>query len=302
MRSDAGVKRRPASSPALARRSDRASPARRGDHRTLRSGPPPGGAARWERTNYAGRTVELHAGPAALPSVRRRRSRGAARPDAGAPPPSPSSRPGLRGVRRHWRARAIRGAASGRTCGALRGGEVTRGAVKLFGISAAGLAAGALLKERPVDKVLAGVVIAGTAHLVNLVDVRPGPGRRRRGRAAARRGCCAEDRRGPRRRRPWGPRRPCCRTTSGSAPCSATPGAHALGAALGHRHRRRQRPPGPHRPRGGPGGGCCVRGEGERGGRESGLGRAGACLGGARARHGCASLTAHATALVAAAV
>ncbi|MYZ11872.1 hypothetical protein GT038_00445, partial [Streptomyces sp. SID337] len=52
--------------------------------------------------------------------------------------------------------------------------ELTSGAVKLFGISAAGLAAGALLKERPVDRVLAGVVIAGTAHLVNLVDVRPG--------------------------------------------------------------------------------------------------------------------------------
>ncbi|MYY85832.1 hypothetical protein GT044_32045, partial [Streptomyces sp. SID335] len=58
--------------------------------------------------------------------------------------------------------------------GALRNGELTSGAVKLFGISAAGLAAGALLKERPVDRVLAGVVIAGTAHLVNLVDVRPG--------------------------------------------------------------------------------------------------------------------------------
>jgi hypothetical protein len=46
--------------------------------------------------------------------------------------------------------------------------------VKLFGISAAGLVAGALLKERAVDKVLAGVVIAGAAHFVNLVDVRPG--------------------------------------------------------------------------------------------------------------------------------
>ncbi|MBM7173932.1 hypothetical protein JQK87_37360, partial [Streptomyces sp. G44] len=56
----------------------------------------------------------------------------------------------------------------------LRDGEVTSGAVKLFGISAAGLAAGALLKERPVDKFLAGVVIAGAAHAVNLVDVRPG--------------------------------------------------------------------------------------------------------------------------------
>lgn len=51
---------------------------------------------------------------------------------------------------------------------------MTSGAVKLLGISAAGLVAGALLKERPVDKLLAGVVIAGSAHFVNLVDVRPG--------------------------------------------------------------------------------------------------------------------------------
>ncbi|MER7229143.1 hypothetical protein ABT370_39165, partial [Streptomyces rubradiris] len=57
---------------------------------------------------------------------------------------------------------------------ALRHGEITSGAVKLFGISAAGLAAGAVLKERPADKLLAGVVIAGSAHLVNLLDVRPG--------------------------------------------------------------------------------------------------------------------------------
>ncbi|MBN0047269.1 hypothetical protein JS756_24805 [Streptomyces actuosus] len=58
--------------------------------------------------------------------------------------------------------------------GALRHGDVTSGAVKLFGVSAAGLAAGTLLKERPADRVLAGVVIAGAAHFVNLVDVRPG--------------------------------------------------------------------------------------------------------------------------------
>jgi UDP-N-acetylmuramyl pentapeptide phosphotransferase/UDP-N-acetylglucosamine-1-phosphate transferase len=57
---------------------------------------------------------------------------------------------------------------------ALRDGDVTSGAVKLFGIPAAALAAGAVLKERPLDKVLAGVVIAGAAHFVNLVDVRPG--------------------------------------------------------------------------------------------------------------------------------
>ncbi|MGW6295732.1 hypothetical protein ACWGAD_23885, partial [Streptomyces sp. NPDC055058] len=30
------------------------------------------------------------------------------------------------------------------------------------------------LRDRPLDQLLAGIVIAGTAHAVNLVDVRPG--------------------------------------------------------------------------------------------------------------------------------
>ncbi|MFK4069122.1 hypothetical protein [Streptomyces sp. NPDC029674] len=133
---------------------------------------PPGGTARWMRKNHAGKTVELYAGPAAavgaavgaaaLPAVPRAATAvavlaagacGLYDDMAGADDPR-------RGFRAHL--------------GALRSGEVTSGAVKLFGISAAGLAAGALLKERPADKVLAGVVIAGAAHFVNLVDVRPG--------------------------------------------------------------------------------------------------------------------------------
>ncbi|MEV0254813.1 hypothetical protein AB0H82_11200 [Streptomyces sp. NPDC050732] len=133
---------------------------------------PPGGTARWTRRNYAGRTVELYAGPAAavgaaagaavLPAGPRGAAAlavlaagacGAYDDVAGAGDPR-------RGFRAHL--------------GALRSGEVTSGAVKLFGISAAGAAAGALLKERPLDKALAGVVIAGAAHFVNLVDVRPG--------------------------------------------------------------------------------------------------------------------------------
>lgn len=132
----------------------------------------PGGPGRWERKNYAGRTVELYAGPAAalgaavgavaLPA-RPRTAATLAVLAAGACG-AYDDRVGEADPRRGFRAHL----------GALRGGEVTSGAVKLFGISAAGLAAGALLKERPVDKLLAGVVIAGTAHLVNLVDVRPG--------------------------------------------------------------------------------------------------------------------------------
>ncbi|MER7109009.1 hypothetical protein [Streptomyces sp. NPDC000229] len=124
----------------------------------------------WERTNHAGRAVDLYAGPAVaagaalgvLPSGARGRGAavlaGLAAGACGAYDDAKGDH--RRGFRAHL--------------GALRDGEVTSGAVKLFGIGAAGLVAGALLKERPVDKLLAGVVIAGTAHFVNLVDVRPG--------------------------------------------------------------------------------------------------------------------------------
>ncbi|MEU0949578.1 hypothetical protein ABZ379_43980 [Streptomyces canus] len=126
----------------------------------------PGGRERWERKNYAGRTVELYAGPAVALAVAL--GAGRVRPAAGVA----VAVAGLCGAyddlagdhRRGFRAHL----------GALRDGEVTSGAVKLFGISAAGLVAGALMKERVVDKALAGVVIAGAAHFVNLVDVRPG--------------------------------------------------------------------------------------------------------------------------------
>ncbi|MGI5453639.1 hypothetical protein ACQEWB_10800 [Streptomyces sp. CA-249302] len=128
----------------------------------------PGGRGRWERKNYAGRTVELYAGPAT--AVGTAVGVGRVRPAAGlavlvagvcgAYDDVAGAGDSRRGFRDHL--------------GALRDGEITSGAVKLFGISAAGLVAGALLRERAVDKVLAGVVIAGAAHFVNLVDVRPG--------------------------------------------------------------------------------------------------------------------------------
>ncbi|MFD3789044.1 hypothetical protein [Streptomyces cyaneofuscatus] len=128
----------------------------------------------WLRTNHAGRTVTLYAGPAAV--------LGAAAGTAAAPGPARGRAAGVLAVlaaggcgayddlvgaedlRRGFRAHL----------GALRGGEVTSGAVKLFGIGAAGALAGLLIEERAVDGVLTGVVIAGTAHLVNLVDVGPG--------------------------------------------------------------------------------------------------------------------------------
>ncbi|MGX1269080.1 hypothetical protein [Streptomyces phaeoluteigriseus] len=128
----------------------------------------PGGRARWERTNFAGRTVELYAGPAAvlaaaLGAARVRPAVAGAVLAAGACG-AYDDLVGAGDPRRGFRAHL----------GALRQGEVTSGTVKLGGICAAGLLAGALLKERPLDKVLAGVVVAGAAHFVNLVDVRPG--------------------------------------------------------------------------------------------------------------------------------
>ncbi|MHC0430489.1 hypothetical protein ACX6XY_09905 [Streptomyces sp. O3] len=150
-----------------------AAAATRAGYEALRRGR--GDSGRWERRNFAGRTVDLCAGPATVvggvlgalaprglpPRARAGAALAVAAAGAcGAYDDLAGADDPRRGFRAHL--------------GALRRGEVTSGAVKLLGIGAAGLAAGALLKERPVDKVLAGVVIAGAAHGVNLVDVRPG--------------------------------------------------------------------------------------------------------------------------------
>jgi hypothetical protein len=58
---------------------------------------------------------------------------------------------------------------------ALKRGEVTSGAIKIAGVGAAALvAAGLLPKRSPLDRVADAALIAGTANLVNLLDLRPG--------------------------------------------------------------------------------------------------------------------------------
>ncbi|MBD0740202.1 hypothetical protein BGM09_12465 [Streptomyces sp. CBMA29] len=135
---------------------------------------PPVEARMWQRSNYAGRGVELYGGLAAA---------------AGAATALGTAR----GLTVRSRIAAVGAALAAGACGAyddqvgspderdfgahltaLREGRFTSGAVKLLGIGAAGLAAGTLLKVRPFDQLLAGVVIAGTAHAVNLVDISPG--------------------------------------------------------------------------------------------------------------------------------
>lgn len=65
--------------------------------------------------------------------------------------------------------------------GALARGEVTSGAVKILGIGATGLAAAAVAGSpaptragRAFDALLNGAIIAGSANLMNLFDLRPG--------------------------------------------------------------------------------------------------------------------------------
>ena len=147
--------------------------AARGAYELLRQRPP-GGAARWARTNHRGEPVTLLAGPAvaagaslaaaATPGLpaRARAAMVAAAIGAGGfggydDLAGSSSRRGFRGH-----------------LGALVHGEVTTGAVKLGGIGATGLAAGALLGGGPADLLLNAGLIAGSANLVNLFDLRPG--------------------------------------------------------------------------------------------------------------------------------
>lgn len=179
---------------------------------------------RWERKNHAGRTVDLYAGPAvaagvalgALPAGGRGRRAAVL---AGLAAGACGAYDDMKGDhRRGFRAHL----------GALREGEVTSGAIKLFGIGSAGLAAGALLKERPLDKVLAGVVIAGTAHLVNLVDVRPG----RAALTVLALGAPGLPR-GPLAAAPMGAAAAVVAADLGERTMLGDTGAHALGAALG---------------------------------------------------------------------
>lgn len=121
----------------------------------------------WARTNHAGRTVSLVEGPAVVA--------GCAVAALGAPAAGiagiaagglglwddlagDTSTKGLRG---HLRA--------------LTRGEVTTGALKIIGLGVVGLAAAAATDRRVGLGTVAGAgVVAGTANLVNLFDLRPG--------------------------------------------------------------------------------------------------------------------------------
>lgn len=142
--------------------------------RLLRAAPP-GGVGPWERTNHAGRTVTLLEGPAyAAGAV------GATALLGAGPGPvlAATAAAGLGALDDH-RGDAARKGLYGHLS-ALARGELTTGAVKVIGLVVGGLASAALIDRdsdrrlRTLDTVVGGGVIAGSANLLNLLDLRPG--------------------------------------------------------------------------------------------------------------------------------
>ncbi|MDG4798393.1 hypothetical protein [Micromonospora sp. WMMD1082] len=147
-----------------------------------------------ERTNFRGRTVTLAAGPALAIGASGAAAAGAASVPAGAATLVAGLGAGAVGLYDDVvGARPEQQAAKGFTghLAALQQGRVTAGLVKIAGVGAAGLAAAVLLSAdagvaghrrrqrqsalgRGVDVLLGAGVVAGTANLVNLLDLRPG--------------------------------------------------------------------------------------------------------------------------------
>lgn len=136
---------------------------------------PPGGEKTWTRSNHRGEPLTLLEGPAlavsaslatavVLPDRRRRGAAVAVGLGCGV----------LGGYDDLAGGTGSRGFAG--HLGALSRSELTSGAVKLLGIGLTGIAAAALARPDggPVDVAVDGTIIAGSANLVNLFDLRPG--------------------------------------------------------------------------------------------------------------------------------
>jgi UDP-N-acetylmuramyl pentapeptide phosphotransferase/UDP-N-acetylglucosamine-1-phosphate transferase len=133
-------------------------------------------AAALERTNFHGPALALGATAGAALGARGARASAAAI-TAGAVSGAVGLYDDIVGSRPEQK--SIKGFAG--HLGALREGQVTSGLVKIAGVGAAALAASALVGSRrrsrfgrATDVLLGAGVIAGTANLVNLLDLRPG--------------------------------------------------------------------------------------------------------------------------------
>jgi len=140
----------------------------------LLKGHPPGGAVRWTRTNHAGRAVTLLEGPAfAVGAVA-----GALVGGAGAPAAVAGLGAGAFGVLDDLVGDSSSRGLGGHLAAAWRG-EVTTGAVKIVGLGATGLLTAWIvdrsrMRTPAMATLVGGAVIAGSANIANLLDLRPG--------------------------------------------------------------------------------------------------------------------------------
>ena len=149
---------------------------------------PPGGAERWERTNHAGRRVTLLEGPAYAMGAATAAGLTGAGPGPVLAATASAGLGALDDLAGDSSSTGLKG-----HLGALARGEVTTGAVKVLGLAVTGLATAALVDRdlrrsatrphgsagrgrvaTPVDTLVGGAVVAGTANLLNLLDLRPG--------------------------------------------------------------------------------------------------------------------------------
>ena len=141
---------------------------------------PPGGQKMWSRTNHRGEPVTLLEGPAvaagAIAGVLAQRLIGS--PGGRATATTAAIVVGGAGAGAFGAYDDLAGSGDRRGfrghLGALRHGEVTTGAVKLAGIGATGMVSAALAGGSPADLVINAGLVAGSANLLNLFDLRPG--------------------------------------------------------------------------------------------------------------------------------
>ncbi|MEP6696994.1 MAG: hypothetical protein ABJA34_08975 [Pseudonocardiales bacterium] len=135
---------------------------------------PAGMRERLQRPNFRGRSVSLLAGPLLAVAASATACGGAPRSKLGRAAALAGLAAGALGsyddlAPAHPGDKGFRGHLSAATEGRLSGGLA-----KLVGVGAAGLLAGRAVAAGPIDTLVTGGVIAGTANLVNLVDLRPG--------------------------------------------------------------------------------------------------------------------------------
>lgn len=137
-------------------------------------GRPPGGVRRWTRRNHAGRPVTLFEGPAyAVGAVAGALAGGAGAPAAVAGLGA-AAFGGLDDLVGDRSSKGLRG----HLAAACRG-ELTTGMIKILGLGATGLLSARLIDRADASNPLmatlvGGAVIAGSANIANLLDLRPG--------------------------------------------------------------------------------------------------------------------------------